>query len=370
MRSWTVIVHLAGADDLEPFMARAMLEMESAGPPSGVEVIVQLARAPGSVLQALFPAYRDTDIDGDWSGVRRYRLKARPPGGNTRMFHSELIADLGSVSSADPALLADAIHYATAAFPADRTMVVVSGHGMGFVGVALDIVAGAPGLMSIRGMATALRGLKRRPDLLLLDACQMNCLEVAAQLALPRPAAGWLITPASQAPRAGLDYRALLRALAQGAAASSATVAANVAAELQRLANLQVIAMEMDPAKWRRVAEIARSADGARYIPMFLAAAEACVHPAEGKLSLLVHWPDSPHFPARYHYLYRRLFFARASWWRHLLQPPEAKEFRESRKGALPAPGPLLAAWLGLLRPDLTREQVDRMLHERGWMHS
>lgn len=367
MRSWTVLFHLAGADDLEPFMAQALLEMERAGPPPGVEVVVQIARAPAPGVQGLFPAYRNTNIDGDWHGVRRYRLLARPDGGNGKAYSSELIADLGSVSSADPGLLADLVVFATERFPAERFMLVVSGHGMGFVGLALDVAAGSPGLMSLRGLATALRRLKRRPDLLLLDACQMNCLEVATQLALPRPAVSWLIAPASQAPRAGLDYPALLRALAAGAEAPSGTVAARVAAELERRAHLQVLAMDLSPEKWRRVVETARCADHARYVPMFRAAADACVHPTAGKVSLLVHWPQSPHFPVRYHFLYRRLTFARSSGWHRMLPPPEEAEDREPGRGPLRVPVPLLAAWLGLLRPDLTRDQVDQLLAERGW---
>lgn len=369
MTSWTIMLYLAGADDLEPYMARTLQALEEAGPPTGGEVIVQLARAPLSLLEPVLPGRQPTGLDGDWHGVRRYRLRRRPEGADPTRFHSELLADLGQVNTADPATLADFVHDARSQFPAERTLLVLSGHGMGFVGLALDLTAGPkPCLMSLRGMVMHLRALREPLDMLLLDACQMNCLEIACQLALPRPVAHWLITPASQAPRAGLNYVAMLQAVAAGGADPTGEVAARVAATLEPLAGLQVLALNLDPARWQAAALAARDATGAMHMPMFLEAAKACAYPPRGKsMRFLVHWPDSPTFPDRYHYLYRRLRFARLSRWNRLIPPAAPDERGEPAAGPQLAPGPLLFAWLKTIRKDLSPEEVTALQHGLGW---
>lgn len=369
MTAWTVMLYLAGADDLEPYMAQTLTALEDAGQPPGTEVIIQLARAPHAFMDKVLPDRDPTAIDGDWHGVRRYRLKRRPEGGDPAQFHSELLADLGAVNTADPATLVDFVRFAREAYPSERTCLVVSGHGMGFVGLVLDLVTGPkPCLMSLRGMITQLRAQRAPLDVILTDACQMNCLEIACQMALPRPVAEYLITPASHAPRAGLDYRILLDELGRAGSAATGSVAAAVAAALEPSAGLQVLALRLDPVRWRAAAIAAREADGPTYLPMYVEAARTCAYPPPGtRMRFLVHWPVSHTFPARYHYLYRRLRFARLSRWNRLLPPAAPVERGEPAAGPQPAPGPLLKAYLSVLRGDLTAEQVDSLQMELGW---
>jgi hypothetical protein len=367
--NWTVMLYLAGADDLEPFMARALLALEEAGPPPGAEVIVQLARAPLSAVRQFLPDRGPTGIDGDWSGMRRYRLRRRPPDAPTGAFCSELLADLGNASISDPCILAAFVAETLERFPSERSLLLVSGHGMGFVGVALDLATGPhPTLMTIRSLSAALRRVGRTPDILLADACQINALDVIAQFALPSPAADWLVTPASHAPRAGMDYRALLGTLGRLADAPTREVAAGLAEALEPSAGLQVLAFSLAADRWGAVAEAARLADGPTYRPMYAEAARACIHPASGApLRLLVTWPDPAFFPERYHYLYRRLQFARRSGWDRFL--PVADRHGEGREAFAPlrVPGPLLYAWLWMLRSDLDGGQLAALLDRLGW---
>lgn len=372
MRRWTVLLYLAGADDLEPQIAGTLLALEKAGPPPDLEVVVQIARASGTLLEPLLPGRPPTGIDGDWHGVRRYRLTARPPGGSDRIYHSELLADLGTVCSADPGLLADFVRTSVQAFPAERTLLAISGHGMGFVGLAMEMMTGPhPWLMSIRGLATTLRSLEQQPDLLLLDACQMNAIEIGCELAVPRPAAGWLITPASRAPRAGMDYPALLSVLGSaGEHDSLREVAARLAQSLEQSARQQVLALGLDPERWRAAAAAARAEMGAEAGPhpaIFREILPLCAYPPPGhRLRLLMHRTDSPHFPPKYHHLYRRLRFARLSGW-HRLLPSGGRERPRPSRGPIPAPLPLLAAWLRQHRPALTQGEAEKALRSLGW---
>jgi hypothetical protein len=367
---WTVLFYLAGADDLEPYMARALLALEEAGAPPDVAVAVQLFRAPLAAAQAVLPERQPTGIDGDWSGARRYRLCRRVGERDPHSFASELVADLGAASPADPESLVDFVNWAAEQLPSERSLLVISGHGMGFVGAAMDLATfSRPAIMSIRNVAAALRRSQRRPDILLVDSCQMNCLEVLAQFALPRPAAGWMVTPASHAPRHGLDYRALLDVLAEhGGGSASGEVAARLAAALEPSARLQVLAFCLDPARWRQVAEIARRADGPLYSPMYAEAARCCVYPPAGiRLRLLVTWPNPEYFPEPYHYLYRRLQFARRSGWDRLLPATGRTQPEQEERRPLFVPGPILAAWLQMMRADLSGAEVEGLLHHLGW---
>ena len=365
---WTVMLYLAGADDLEAHMTRALLALEEVGPPEGVEVVVQLTRAPLEAVQRFLPERVATGIDGDWSGTRRYRLRRRPGGAPGQpVIASDLLADLGEVSPSCPTLLRDFVQFARDRFPAERELLVLSGHGMGFVGVALDVAfCPHPAVMSLRAMAVALRTAGRPPDLLLLDACQMNGLEVACELSLPRPAATWLVTPASKAPRAGLDYVAALRVL--DGKVPTGTVAAELARVLEPSARVQVLAFRLDPNRWRTVGEAARGADNPRHMPMFRQAASTVVHPSPGTaLRLLVSWPNSLDFPERYHYLYRRLRFTRLSRWHRLLPPSERSGWQGETLDPLPVPSPVLKAWLAQTRRDLTEHQVELLMAQLGW---
>ncbi|HWI60937.1 MAG TPA: clostripain-related cysteine peptidase [Symbiobacteriaceae bacterium] len=353
MNRWTVLFYLTGADDLEPYMARALLALEEAGAPPGIDVAVQLFRAPLAPLRSLLPDRQPAGIDGDWSGARRYRLRRRGAGAPADAFASELVADLGpACSPADPRNLLAFVDWAAAQLPAERTLLVISGHGMGFVGAAMDLVSGPrPAIMSIRSLATALRRSDRQPDILLLDACQMNGLEVIAQFALPRPAAGWLVTPASHAPRRGLDYQALLTVLGSVATEPSGQVAARLAAAMEPSAGLQVLAFGLEAERWRKVAAVAGAADGPLYGPMYAEAARSCVYPPAGtRLRLLVTWPDPAYFPEPYHYLYRRLQFARRSGWGRRLLPAASLPQARERLAPLEIPGPILEAWLQITR--------------------
>ncbi|HYF94824.1 MAG TPA: clostripain-related cysteine peptidase [Symbiobacteriaceae bacterium] len=371
MNAWTVMLYLAGADDLEPYMAQALLALEEAGPPPGVEVIVQLFRAPGAAVErALAPGRRPTEIDGDWAGARRYRLRRRQAGASGDRFASELLADLGAAAGpADPKVLGNFVADALSRFPAERSLLLISGHGMGFCGITLDLVTGPqPATMTIRALAAALRRLERRPDILLLDACQMNSLDVITQFALPAPAAQVLIAPASHAPRAGLDYTVLLGALGGH---STTEAAALTAGALERAAGLQVLAFRLDVPAWRAVTRAARSADGPGYLPMYAEAARACIHPGAGqRLRLLVTWPNPVDFPARYHHLYQRLQFARRSGWGRMLQPTAGPSPARERLAPVTVPAPLLHAWLQILRRDLSPQQVALLLESLRWSGS
>lgn len=368
MPKWTVLLYLAGADDLEPYMTRTLLALEANGPPEGVEVIVQLARAPFALLQPLLPHREPTGIDGDWYGVRRYRLRPRQPGADDARYASELLEEVRPASIVDPQAVADFVSFGLTRFPAERSMLILSGHGMGFVGMMLDVTGPRPCMMSMRGLSLALRRLERSPDLLLLDACRMNSLEIACQLAVPTAAAGWLLTPTVRSPRQGPDYAPMLSALAAAADLPTGQAAALAAQSLEPSVKAPVIAMHLDPAGWRAVAAAARKAEGPSP-EVVVAAAATCSHPTDlDQIGFLMHQPENSPIPVRFGHLYRRLRFARLSGLGRRMASADEKGRPPHSLGPLPVPYPLLLDWLTVLRRDLSLQDAALILHGLGWL--
>lgn len=221
--SWAVLLYLAGGCELEPFMTRRLWDLEAET--FHAEVLVQLGRAPQRLVASL-TGRTPTGIDGDWTGVRRYRLRPRQAGQDEddRRFNSECLQDLGEANMADPRTLRDFVRWGLDAAAADHFLVVLAGHGAGLFGALTDLVSGPPQTMGIPGTAQALSQAQakssHRVDILLLDTCYMNLVEAAYELSVTVPrAAAYLVVPVDSSPLAGLPYEELslaLSAVAEG----------------------------------------------------------------------------------------------------------------------------------------------------------
>ncbi|HCF92097.1 MAG TPA: hypothetical protein DER58_06480 [Firmicutes bacterium] len=100
-----------------------------------------------------------------------------------------------------------------------RPILILSGHSAGLLGVLEDRSQGYPMLMTIPAMSRALRAAQaatqRHIELLVLDMCFMNSVEILYELAGPeKPAAKYLILPHDDAPLAGMPLEGLIAAIA------------------------------------------------------------------------------------------------------------------------------------------------------------
>lgn len=86
-KEWTIMFYMDGANDLEPHMAKAMLDLENVGSNEKINIVSQIARlSQDEVKKVMGEKYKDdpkaleelknykTNIDGDWNGVRRYYI--------------------------------------------------------------------------------------------------------------------------------------------------------------------------------------------------------------------------------------------------------------------------------------------------------
>lgn len=171
---WTVMAYIKSDVRLRDELKQNIAEMEAAATDPRVNVIVQ----------ADFPsenAFRRV-ISGETS-----------------------VEDLGELDMANPATLRQFVQLATQRFPAQRSLLVLSGHGGQYQGVLF----GDEGALSIRGLPTALDGLGI--DVLGFDACYMGGYETLSQIA---PAAGFTVFSEHTIPGDGFPYTEMLNAIA------------------------------------------------------------------------------------------------------------------------------------------------------------
>jgi hypothetical protein len=208
---WTVLAYLAADCDLARWMFDDLLDMKAVGSDDDVHLI---AAFDGPLLADAFVA----------------RLNAGTPLGE------DLVMRWRELNMSDPRLLTQLMMLAQA-YPAERRLVILAGHGMGWRGALLDenrgraylepgrLVLPAPGKdcdAELRrcqqaaqdeiNAAIEAQHVEGAPpwDVLAFDACYMSNLETVATLG---PHARYLVVSEDQWPGEGFDYRSLLRTL-------------------------------------------------------------------------------------------------------------------------------------------------------------
>jgi hypothetical protein len=164
--------------------------------------------------------------DGDWSSTKRFYVTRDDDLGHVR---SRQVADLGEVNMADGAALVDFITWAVGAYPADRHVLILSDHGMGWPGGWTDPAPGGrgdPGIplaarlgekLYLMELDEALEEALARTgiqgfELVGLDACLMGHLEVFSALA---PHARYAVASQETEPALGWAYAGFLAALTE-----------------------------------------------------------------------------------------------------------------------------------------------------------
>jgi hypothetical protein len=244
-KPWTVMVWMAGDNDLESFGDKDLAEMRRVGSTGEMDVVVQ------------FDAMRD-------DRTRRYHV------GQGGRADADVVAELGETNTGDPAVAVDFFRWAIERYPAERLLGVIWNHGSGIdeTDVYSRAVSGGD---AARGRARGtLSGRRRRPlfartvaaavrdraiayddtardfldnlelkrvlaevkrqtgrvlDVLGFDACLMNMVEVAYQL---KGTARIVVGSEEVEPGDGWPYDRVLGSLAAQPALSGAALAAQI----------------------------------------------------------------------------------------------------------------------------------------------
>ena len=135
---WTILVYLAGDNNLESFGQLDLEEMKVGGPTADVQVVAQF------------------DQMGD--GVtRRYCLSAN------RSLAADVVGELPEANTGDPASLLDFVRWGLAEFPAEHTALVLWNHGSGWKDDDIYALARRAGLSEAELPRADVRSVARRP---------------------------------------------------------------------------------------------------------------------------------------------------------------------------------------------------------------
>ncbi len=232
-KPWTVMVYMAGDNNLDPEGVQDLKEMKKVGSTDKLNIVAQFDRAAGHVS-------------------RRYYLRK---GG---IVTGDAVASLGEVNTGDPKNLTDFIQWSVKNYPADHYMLVLWNHGQGWDDTDIyadernrglrrlasgpirhalfntsvrrtlekassDSIARAillddnakdflDNLEMKKVIAGAAKLLKRKLDIFGMDACLMSMAEVGYQVS---GSAAYTVGSEQTEPGEGWPYHTILAALAK-----------------------------------------------------------------------------------------------------------------------------------------------------------
>ncbi len=199
--TWTVMVYMNAANDLDEFSELNMNQMESVMTNANIRIVVQWKRIATFAPQ------------DSWTGTRRYLVRYDT---DSQAIKSQLIEDMGQgVDMGSAETLRDFIRWARSRYPADRYALIIWNHGSGWRtrttrAVSFDDEYNTS--IKTWELPTAIRPTSADPpmDVLLFDASLMQMLEVAYEC---RNVARYIAGSEESPPGEGYPYHRILLAL-------------------------------------------------------------------------------------------------------------------------------------------------------------
>ncbi len=217
--TWTILVYIAGDNNLEGAGLTDINEMESVILPAGVHVVVQMDRTPRDEAFSK-PGY--TARNGDWDDTRRGAIVHDDKPGSV----SSPLVSIGETNTSDPNVLKDFINWGATNFPAQHYGLIIWDHGGGILaGSAQDETSGNA-LLSVKAASQAItQSSLTRVDLFGYDACLMANIDVAAAA---KAYANVMIASEMPEPGSGWDYNAFLSQFVANPASTATQLAAAI----------------------------------------------------------------------------------------------------------------------------------------------
>jgi len=204
---WTILVYMNADNNVEGAGLAEINEMEAAGVPSDVNVIVLVDRHPGY----------DTS-NGNWTNPRIYQVTAD---GDPSTIGSTLLSNEFELNRGDPNVLYAFCQWGIANYPADKYALVFWNHGGGWQTAGIDETSDDS--LTLPEMSSALQAVQTAQgggflfDLVVFNECLMGQLEVATEVAL---FARVMVASEEVMLATGCDYGAVLSYLASNSNAS------------------------------------------------------------------------------------------------------------------------------------------------------
>ena len=172
-KKWTVMMYLNGNNELGIEMENTFKEVCEVKN-SEVNIVIQLSKAPIEIVNLI--RQDESKYKDEWVGTRRYAIT----NGDLN-----LIEEYSHINMADYKNLYKFSEWAIKNYPAERYMLVISGHGF-IVASLSDLCGDNPYIMGMYEMCFAINNLKQDLnidiDILSLDICNMNTVELLYEL--------------------------------------------------------------------------------------------------------------------------------------------------------------------------------------------
>lgn len=256
LKNWTILIYANGNNELEPEIWSSILQATQTPAYDSLNIIAQVGRCERKLVQLIrpfdnIPSYNSSNPALNWQGVRRYSLSGYTP---------ELLMDLHFINMADPRSLLDFLHWSLLKFPAYRYMLILAGHGASFIGALPDLSQSTPYLMGIPELCSTINSLHhegQKLDILIMDICYINLLEVMYELGAPKDkAVSNVLTYIESGPLQGLSYKNLINYLSKTNVSTSTN---KIIIELVALFDRELVAVALDTDKLHHLKKLINS---------------------------------------------------------------------------------------------------------------
>ena len=202
-KEWTVMMYLDGSNEMAIETENTFKQLCKINK-SNTNIVIQLSKAPIDLVKTI--RQDDSSYKEDWTGTRRYSIV----NGELKILQSEKY-----INMADYKNLYDFIKWAANNFPAKRYIVSISGHGF-IVASLSDLCGKEPYIMGMYEMCTAINNLKNiiNIDILILDICNMNTVELVYELGKEKiNPVKYIMTYINNGPLEGMNYKYIIQKL-------------------------------------------------------------------------------------------------------------------------------------------------------------
>ena len=175
-KKWTLLIYDNGNNEMEPEIYSNFSTLTKLKDINNINVVTEIGRAESSLVSLINPS-KSLYKNQSWNGVRRYALKGS---------ENILVEDRAIANMAHPLHLYDFIKWGIKNFPAENYALLLSGHGLSYIGGITDLTLGNFYTMGIPEMCRVMNlikeNLNKHIDILILDMCNMNLIEIIYEL--------------------------------------------------------------------------------------------------------------------------------------------------------------------------------------------
>ena len=240
MAEWTLLIYIAGDNNLEESGIIDVNEMEMVGSSKDVNVVVEMDRSN-----------RYHTGHDNWSGARRYYITE----GYNDEIDSVLLDDLGPIDSGDPETFVDFFTWGAHSFPSEKVALIFWNHGWSWSlthrsqstkGIMDDENSGNDISVAEGELAYILESFTQRTDqhinLVGMDACTMMSWEVATEIA---PWADTFVASQDYVSWDGWNYHDTLRDLQDNPAMNSLDLGEAIAERFWQTGDLSISILDL-----------------------------------------------------------------------------------------------------------------------------